>query len=182
MQSLKSPEWHDSKNSLRQLALPSRRSVRRPLRPCTPPLWLLQVVVPPNCQRPEGMTHDSYEPRVKLAEQLLSGPAIVKIPVRRVLPAAPRTIPGDDLLSRLTHYHGPRLLNGRVRNGNGCFQPGLLTGKLLAAPLGAAVEQRGSGKGCSLHRPVAAGRRGAPPVVPAEQGINAAKRSAVSTG
>jgi hypothetical protein len=36
---------------------------------------------------------------------------------------------GDDLLSRCTHYHRPRLLNGRVRNGNGCDQPGMLTGK-----------------------------------------------------
>src|SRR5262249_56389040 len=36
---------------------------------------------------------------------------------------------GDDLLSRYTHYHRPRLLNGRVRNGNGCDQPGMLTGK-----------------------------------------------------
>ena len=130
------------------------------------------------------MTHDSYEPRVKLAEQLFSGSAIVKIPVRRVLPAAPRTIPGDDLLSRLTHYHGPRLLNGRVRNGNGCFQPGMLAGKLLAAAPGtAAGYQEGSGKGCSLREPCRGGAAGGhTPGVPAEQGINAAKRSAVSTG
>src|SRR5262249_53021286 len=37
--------------------------------------------------------------------------------------------PGDDLLSRFTHYHGPRMLNGRVRNGNGCGHSGMLTGK-----------------------------------------------------
>src|SRR6266704_3726486 len=36
----------------------------------------------------------------------------------------PFECPGDDLLSRSTHYHGPRMLNGRVRNGNGCGHPG----------------------------------------------------------
>ena len=30
------------------------------------------------------------------------------------------------------HYHRPWMLNGRVRNGNGCGHPGLLTGKALA--------------------------------------------------
>src|SRR5437773_2144712 len=40
--------------------------------------------------------------------------------------------PGDNLLSHQWHYHRPRMLNGRVRNGNGCGHPGLLTGKLLA--------------------------------------------------
>ena len=49
------------------------------------------------------------------------------------------TIPGDDLLSRYSHYHRPRMLNGRVREGNGCGHPGLLTGMLL-------VYQEGSGK------------------------------------
>src|ERR1043166_1758080 len=39
--------------------------------------------------------------------------------------------PGDDLLSRLTHYHGPRVLNGRVRDGNGCGHTGMVAGKLL---------------------------------------------------
>lgn len=29
------------------------------------------------------------------------------------------------------HYHRPWMLNGRVRNGNGCGHPGKLTGKLL---------------------------------------------------
>src|SRR5262245_21573225 len=36
--------------------------------------------------------------------------------------------PGDDRLSRGEHYHGPRLLNGRVRDGNGCGQPGVVAG------------------------------------------------------
>jgi hypothetical protein len=40
---------------------------------------------------------------------------------------------GNNLLSRLTHYHGPRMLNGRVRNGNGCLHPGKLTGKLSSS-------------------------------------------------
>jgi hypothetical protein len=38
---------------------------------------------------------------------------------------------GDNLLSRYSHYHRPWLLNGRVRNGNGCIQPGMVTGKTL---------------------------------------------------
>jgi hypothetical protein len=29
------------------------------------------------------------------------------------------------------HYHRPWMLNGRVRNGNGCCHPGIVTGKLL---------------------------------------------------
>src|SRR5260370_30150491 len=43
--------------------------------------------------------------------------------------------PGNNLLSRFTHYHWPWMLNGRVRNGNGCDHPGMLTGKLLVAVL-----------------------------------------------
>ena len=35
---------------------------------------------------------------------------------------------GDDLLSRYSHYHRPQVLNGRVRNGNGCSHLGMLTG------------------------------------------------------
>jgi hypothetical protein len=37
--------------------------------------------------------------------------------------------PGNNLLSPSTDYHWPLLLNGRVRNGNGCFQQGVVTGK-----------------------------------------------------
>lgn len=37
---------------------------------------------------------------------------------------------GDDLLSRCSHYHRPQVLNGRVRNGNGCGHLGMVTGKL----------------------------------------------------
>ena len=36
---------------------------------------------------------------------------------------------GDNLLSRYSHYHGPQVLNGRVRNGNGCGHLGMVTGK-----------------------------------------------------
>ena len=38
---------------------------------------------------------------------------------------------GNNLLSRSTHYHRLRLLNGRVRNGNGCGQPDMITGKFV---------------------------------------------------
>ena len=37
---------------------------------------------------------------------------------------------GGDLLSRWTHYHWPRVLIGRVRDGNGSFHLGMATGKL----------------------------------------------------
>ena len=36
--------------------------------------------------------------------------------------------PGNNLLSPSTDYHRPWMLNGRVRNGNGCGHPGMLTG------------------------------------------------------
>ena len=36
---------------------------------------------------------------------------------------------GEDLLSRFSHYHWPQVLNGRVRNGNGCGHLGMVTGK-----------------------------------------------------
>src|SRR5262245_4460094 len=49
--------------------------------------------------------------------------------------------PGDDLLSPLRDYHGPRMLNGRVREGNGWCHPGMLTEKLL----GNINRQRGEG-------------------------------------
>ena len=42
---------------------------------------------------------------------------------------------GDDLLSRYSHYHGPQVLNGRVRNGNGCGHLGMVTGKSHGFPL-----------------------------------------------
>ena len=38
---------------------------------------------------------------------------------------------GNNLLSRCSHYHGPQVLNGRVRNGNGCGHLGMVTGKTL---------------------------------------------------
>ena len=36
---------------------------------------------------------------------------------------------GNDLLSPWTDYHRPQVLNGRVRNGNGCDHLGMITGK-----------------------------------------------------
>ena len=41
---------------------------------------------------------------------------------------------GNNLLSRSTHYHRPWMLNGRVRKGNGCCHPGMLTGILRPRP------------------------------------------------
>ena len=48
----------------------------------------------------------------------------------RRFPSAGFIKSGDDLLSRYSHYHGPQVLNGRVRNGNGCGHLGMVTGKL----------------------------------------------------
>ena len=38
---------------------------------------------------------------------------------------------GDVLLSRWTHYHRPRVLIGRVRDGNGSGHPGMVAGSSL---------------------------------------------------
>ena len=54
-----------------------------------------------------------------------------KKPRTGMSPCGVRKRAGDNLLSRWTHYHRPRLLNGRVRNGNGCYHLGKVTGKLL---------------------------------------------------
>src|SRR5260370_5896156 len=55
--------------------------------------------------------------------------------------------PGDDLLSPAKDYHRPRMLNGRVRNGNGWDHPGMLTWKTH-------VYQDGSGRlTCKLCHP-----------------------------
>ncbi len=64
------------------------------------------------------------------------------------------------LLSRWTHYHRLQQFHGRVRNGNGCFQLDMVTGKLLAISV------------------TTWGHKGDT----SEKGNNAAKRSAVSTG
>src|SRR5262249_37744130 len=50
---------------------------------------------------------------------------------RWLAPPGFSTIPAITDSRGRSHYHGPRMLNGRVRNGNGCGHPGLLTGKLL---------------------------------------------------
>jgi hypothetical protein len=50
---------------------------------------------------------------------------------RKKSPSFPRgtfTRPGDELLSRWKHYHGPQVLIGRVRDGNGSFHLGMVTG------------------------------------------------------
>jgi hypothetical protein len=44
------------------------------------------------------------------------------------IPQAAKVYAGDDLLSRWTHYHRPQVLIGRVRDGNGSFHLGMVTG------------------------------------------------------
>lgn len=81
---------------------------------------------------------------------------------------------GGNLLSRWTHYHRPRVLIGRVRNGNGSFHPGKATGKL--SPLPGVYQDNVVGVEVADVRhqplgPACGGGRG-----------GVAKRSAVSTG
>jgi hypothetical protein len=72
--------------------------------------------------------------------------------------------PGDDLLSPSTDYHRPRVLNGRVRDGNGCAHTGVVAGMpTLYQPAAVGVTQGLAARGPGV-------------------GTNAAKRSAVSTG
>ena len=61
---------------------------------------------------------------------LACGSAQAKSPQGETLRALSLQNPGDDLLSRLTHYHGPRVLNGRVRDGNGCGHTGMVAGNI----------------------------------------------------
>ena len=83
---------------------------------------------------------------------------------------------GDDLLSRWTHYHRPRVLNGRVRDGNGCGHPGMVTGK-------SCVDSIGQSASVTIGRDNVASKSSAlRRVTRVEGGDNAAKRSAVSTG
>ena len=67
------------------------------------------------------------------------------------------------------HYHGPRVLNGRVRDGNGCGHPGVRAGsiKKVAVRVGSLAPE-----------PELPGAWGPP----GERGIGAVKRLAVSTG
>jgi hypothetical protein len=45
------------------------------------------------------------------------------------LTAGRSQIPGNNLLSPAKDYHWPRMLNGRVRDGNGWGHPSMLTEK-----------------------------------------------------
>src|SRR5690242_13655176 len=74
------------------------------------------------------------------------------------------------------------MLNGRVRNGNGCGHPGVLTGKSPGRRVGARrrVYQQVAVKVGSLREPRQVGPRGR--ACAAEERINAVKRLAVSTG
>jgi hypothetical protein len=95
--------------------------------------------------------------------------------------------PGNNLLSRWKHYHRPRMLNGRVRNGNGCGHPSVLTGKSHAPPIREARyskwERQKSSARPLEHRSILSGTDWKS-VLPNRAGprINAVKRLAVSTG
>ena len=91
------------------------------------------------------------------------------------------------------HYHRPRLLNGSVRNGNACFQPGMVTGKTrrTAGPHSSSWPRRRSlvrGAGvwqCSIDRhDRCAGRLVPSEVRRADFGdrTEMVKRSPISTG
>jgi hypothetical protein len=88
-----------------------------------------------------------------------------KKPRTGLTPCRVRKRAGDNLLSRWTHYHRPQVLYGRVRNGNGCYHLGKVTGKLLENHFN-SVSMATWGHETDTS----------------EKGNNAAKRSAVSTG
>ena len=91
-------------------------------------------------------------------------------------PQAAEEVAGDNLLSRWTHYHRPRVLIGRVRDGNGSFHPGQVTGK--SVPLSGVYHRQPSWVCCcSESQPSLSSTHGRGGAVG-----GAAKRSAVSTG
>ena len=51
---------------------------------------------------------------------------------------------GNDLLSRGKHYHRLWMLNGRVRNGNGCVHTDIITGKSHARITSPEVDRNGN--------------------------------------
>ena len=71
------------------------------------------------------------------------------------------------------------MLNGRVRNGNGCGHPGLLTGKMSAAGGLAGLCQAAGGH---INKAAVGVARFSDLGNGPEERINAAKRSAISTG
>jgi hypothetical protein len=52
---------------------------------------------------------------------------------------------GDNLLSRWTHYHRPQVLIGRVRDGNGSFHLGMVTGSSVPSDPNRVLANREEG-------------------------------------
>jgi hypothetical protein len=150
--------------------LMQRRSLAAACEPCvasisaTHPRSKRYSMTSPNCQR-------SHETQF-LAESQGKSPA-AKRPDSPSIPAMTYSRGG-------CHYHRPWMLNGRVRKGNGCGHPGMLTEKLLA---GMPTNRHSSGYINKVAATVASARTSASDDERrTEQRINAVKRLAVSTG
>ena len=90
--------------------------------------------------------------------------------------------PGNDLLSPAKDYHRPRTLNGRVRDGNGCIRPGMVTGSFLRCIQQVVASMRIRTSLLNLPpEPFVSGPDSCI-AVKSEERVNAAKRSAVSIG
>ena len=124
----------------------------------------------PDCRR-DITDYARKARRVKRIQENATGMPKCNTPVTcatRVLIKA-----GNNLLSRSSHYHGPQVLNGRVRNGNGCIHLGMVTGK-------APKYQKGSGTSHLYALLVSLLRACARSI--GKERINAVKQLAVSTG
>jgi hypothetical protein len=124
---------HDSKN-----IIANGTSVPPAARSCVAPkadaASLLASKVHANCQRANKAVRQAAittAPAVTFPTQ-----SVERRSNSRQLPVGNSKNPGNNLLSRFTHYHRPWMLNGRVRNGNGCGHPGMLTGKSLGSKRG----------------------------------------------
>jgi hypothetical protein len=124
-------------------------------------------LTPTTCQRPLWITESSTSLLTLAGEISMSSHVRGRPPL-----LATELNAGDDLLSPWTDYHRPRVLNGRVRDGNGCGHSGLVTGSI-----GPPVSRRLctlSTRWAVLHLAARLGTSG---------GVDgAAKRSAVSIG
>jgi hypothetical protein len=93
-----------------------------------------------------------------MVDQCEVSSAMYQKPNPRELPHEGLDKAGDNLLSRYSHYHGPQMLNGRVRNGNGCVHLGMVTGKSLGIA-GFRLAPAWTLRGLNEYRPADISRR-----------------------
>ena len=118
-------------------------------------------LTPTTCQRPKWMTSSSTTTHPFGRDTNVALVSVATAPLR-----ASELKAGDDLLSPWTDYHRPRVLNGRVRDGNGCGHSGLVTGSTGVRLSGTAAHVYGgfvddlAGTSCVCYAgPTGAGER-----------------------